>query len=376
MFRHPIKELFISRNDSIRSALECIDRGGLGIALIVDSKQHLIGTVSDGDIRRAMLAAIDLEKSVAVLLERKSNTQYSKPITARLGVSPDILIALMQKYILTVIPILDNDDRVVDLATIDDLLPSKELPLQAVIMAGGLGSRLLPLTEETPKPMLPVGGRPLMEVILEKLRFSGIKKVNITTYHHPEKIKDYFGDGKSFGVELNYVNENEPLGTGGALGLIPQPKEPILVINGDVMTQVNFHAMLAFHNENHANLTVAVRRYEIEVPYGVVECDGVIVKSLREKPHWGYFVNAGIYLLDPSVYDFIPNGKHFNMPDLIQWLINAGRTVVSFPVSEYWLDIGRHENYAQAQKDVANGLMDNKPSPPPKKLSRKKVKGA
>jgi dTDP-glucose pyrophosphorylase len=376
MLNQPIKELFISGDDSILSALECIDRGGMGIALIVDTAQHLIGTVSDGDIRRAMLAGIDLEKPVNILLGRKANTQYSKPITAISGASPDTLIALMQKYSLTVIPIINENDQVIDLVNVDDLLPSKDLPLQAVIMAGGLGSRLHPLTDETPKPMLPVGGRPLMEVILEKLRYSGIKKVNVTTYYHPEKISDYFGDGKSFGVELKYVNENEPLGTGGALGLLPHPKEPTLVINGDVLTQVNFQAMLAFHQENHAHLTVAVRRYEIEIPYGVVECDGAIVKGLKEKPRMGYFVNAGIYLLDPSVYEFIPSGQHFNMTDLIQWLINAGRNVVSFPVSEYWLDIGQHADYAQAQKDVANGLLDNKLHPKSHKVSGKKNKGS
>lgn len=355
-----IESISIFTTTSIREVIACIDRSGRGIALVVDNEQRLIGTVSDGDVRRAMLAGIDLSNPVSILLERKANTQYSKPITAKLDTPLDTLIALMRDYVLAVIPIIDDNNRVVDLITMEELIPSDSLPLQAVIMAGGFGSRLHPFTEQTPKPMLHVGGRPLMEVILEQLRLAGIQKVNITTHYLPEKITEHFGDGKSFGVELSYVNEEQPLGTGGALGLLPQPAGPMLVVNGDVLTQVNYRAMLAFHNENHADMTVAVRQYEIEIPYGVVECDGVIIKALREKPRMEYFVNAGIYLLNPSVYDFIPSGKHFNMTDLIKWLIDANRIVASFPVSEYWLDIGQPKDYAKAQQDVENGLMENK----------------
>lgn len=360
MPKHPINELFISVNDSIRSALECIDRGGLSLVLIVDDELHLLGTISDGDIRRAILAGIKIEEPVTILLSRKTNTQYSKPITAFIGTSPEILIGLMQKYALNVIPIIDEENHVIDLITIDDLIPPKNLPLSAVIMAGGFGTRLRPYTDDTPKPMLPVGGRPLMEVIIEHLRYSGIKTVNITTHYFPEKISEYFKDGKDFGIDINYVNEKEPLGTGGALGLLPTPKETMLVINGDVLTQINYQSMLTFHNENKADLTVAVKRYDVEIPYGVVDYDGVIVKGVKEKPRMSYFVNAGIYLLDPVVYQYMPLGKHFNMTDLIQWLIDAGKKVVSFPVSEYWLDIGQQADYVQAQKDVENGLMEKK----------------
>lgn len=357
MYKGSLEDLFIASSDSIRVALEQIDRGGRGIALIVDRDRRLIGTVSDGDVRRAMLAAIDLESPVSVLLERKANTQYAKPITALADTSPDILLSLMRQYILHEIPIVDDDGRVVDLIEMDDLIPPEELPLQAVIMAGGRGSRLRPLTENLPKPMLPVGGQPLMERMLEQLYEAGIRQVNVTTHYRPEKITDYFGNGDAFGVHLTYVNEEQPLGTGGALGLIPQPKDPLLVINGDVLTQVNFRSMLDFHRENHADLTMAVRLYEFEVPYGIVEADGVRVKRLQEKPLLNFFVNAGIYLLEPSVFQFIPNGKGFNMTDLIQWLIDADRVVVSFPIREYWLDIGRHADYAKAQEDVKKGLL-------------------
>ena len=372
MLKGSLENLFISPDQPIRAALEQIDRGGLGIALIVDQERHLIGTVSDGNIRRAMLAAIDLETPVTILLERKAET-YTKPVTAKVGTSRGTLLELMRQYVLHEIPLLDSKERVVDLIGIDELIPASDLPVQAVIMAGGLGSRLRPLTEDLPKPMLPVGGRPLMEVLLEQLHDSGIRRASVTTYYRPEKITEYFGNGEAVGVELTYINEQEPLGTGGALGLIPQPSEPMLVINGDVLTQVNFRAFLAFHQENRSDMTVAVRRYEFEVPYGVVDCEGVRVRGLREKPRMDFFVNAGIYLLEPVVFQYIPKGKFFNMTDLIQRLLDVNRIVVGFPVREYWLDIGQHAEYAKAQEDVLNGLVgSSRREDPPR--SKKRVK--
>lgn len=350
------ERVLIRPTDVLRDAIRHIDDGGVGIALVVDSGRHLLGTITDGDVRRAMLIATDMDLPVSVLLERKTSSAYPQPITAPLGTTGETLLALMRKYVVKQIPILDDEQRVIDLIDINELFPFDELPLQAVIMAGGLGSRLRPLTEDLPKPMLPVGGRPLMEVLLEQLHDSGIKRINVTTHYRPEKITEYFGNGEAMGVELNYVNEEEPLGTGGALGLIPQPSEPMLVINGDILTRVNFRTFLAFHQENHADMTVGVRKYEFEVPYGVVECDGVQVRSLREKPRMDFFVNAGIYLLEPVVFQYIPRGEHFNMTDLIQRLLDAQRAVVGFPIREYWLDIGQHAEYAKAQEDVINGL--------------------
>jgi NDP-sugar pyrophosphorylase family protein len=222
-------------------------------------------------------------------------------------------------------------------------------------MAGGFGTRLLPLTEDLPKPMLPLGDQPLLELTIRKLQQANIRYVNITTYYLPEKISDYFGDGKEFGVEINYVNEDEPLGTAGALGLLAIPDEPLLVINGDIITQVDFRSMLSFHRTHQADLTVGVRQYEVQVPYGVMECEGVHVKQVREKPTYHYLVNAGIYLLEPTVYRYINRGERFDMPDLIRHLIEEGRTVVSFPIVEYWLDVGQHKDYEQAQLDMEEG---------------------
>lgn len=347
-----LQSLFISPDQSIRAAMICIGHGRRGITLVVDQERHLLGTITDGDIRRAILAGKDLELPVSALLEQKISTKYPKPVTAQLGAKHETLLELLHKNGLHQLPILDNDGRVVDLMMLDDLIPNQDLPLQAVIMAGGLGTRLMPLTEDLPKPMLPVGGKPLMELLIEQLRQVGIRRVNVTTHYKPEKISDHFGDGSSFGVELNYVNEDKPLGTGGALGLIDVPTEPMLVINGDILTQVNFRAMLAYHQEHRAAMTIAVRQYDIKVPYGVIECEGPRVFALQEKPQMHFLVNAGVYLLEPKVYGFIPNGEHFNMTDLIQWLLDAGHNVISFPIIEYWLDIGQHTDYEQAQIDI------------------------
>jgi len=254
--------------------------------------------------------------------------------------------------------LVDSDGCVVGLVTTRDLLPSDDLSLAAVVMAGGHGMRLRPLTDDLPKPMLPVAGRPLMEHIVSQLERAGIRRVSITTHYHAEKIVEHFGDGHAFGVDLTYVNEDRPLGTAGALALVDRPAETLLVINGDIVTQVDFHAMYAYHREHEADLTVAVRAYQVQVPYGVIETEGVHVSSIKEKPHLNFFVNAGIYLLEPSALAHIPSGRRFDMPDLIDALLGCGKPVVSFPIREYWLDIGEHDSYLQAQRDMVSNFAE------------------
>jgi dTDP-glucose pyrophosphorylase/CBS domain-containing protein len=345
----------VALSNTLHDTIRCIDRSGKGIALVVDDRQHLLGTITDGDVRRAMLAGIDWTATVETILTRKASVGEPAPVTAGPDVSPEALLQLMQERAVRQIPLVDSENCVVGLVTLAELVPPTSLPVQAVIMAGGFGTRLHPLTADLPKPMLPVNGRPLLERIVEQLRQVGIRHVNVTTHFKAERIIEHFGDGHAFGVEMQYVNEDAPLGTGGALGLMPAPQEPLLVINGDILTQVDFRAMLAFHQDQHAEMSVAVRRYEVQVPYGVVECDGSRIHRLQEKPQIGFFVNAGIYLLEPSVYQLIPNGQRFNMTDLIQWLLDAGRTVISFPIREYWIDIGQHGDYAQARDDAESG---------------------
>lgn len=327
-----------------------MDRSRLGIVLVVDEERRLIGTITDGDLRRAMLARISLESPLGTLLERKIGSAYAQPIAVPAGKAQSEYLQVLQQHNILHVPALDESNHVVGLISRDEFLPSPILPLQAVIMAGGRGSRLFPLTEHVPKPMLPVGEQPLLEIIIKQLRDSGVKRVNVTTHHCGEKIEQHFGDGRELGVDLNYVAEDRPLGTAGSLGLMEAPQETTLVINGDILTRVNFQAMHAFHRAQGADLTVAVRQYDVQVPFGVIECEGAAVRRLREKPVLSFFVNAGIYLLEPVVYQHLVTGQRMDMTDLIQLLLDRGRPVASFPIREGWLDIGQPADYEQAQK--------------------------
>jgi len=349
-----IEQIFVRLQNTIQEVMACIDQTAKNIALVVDEQHYLFGTITDGDIRGAILAGMSLDASVNELLKRKKNSIYAQPITAHVNTEKNLLLNLMHQHNIHQIPLLNDKNRVVDLITIDDLLPEQSLSIQAVIMAGGFGTRLRPLTENTPKPMLPIGDKPVMELMINQMQEVGIRRVNITTHYLPEKIMDYFGNGQAFGVDINYVNEDQPFGTAGALSLMDPPQEPLLVINGDILTGVDFRRIYAYHQNHKADLTVGVRQYDLKVPYGVIECDGPFVRQLVEKPTYNFFVNAGIYLLQPSAHAYIPTGKRFDMTDLIELLIAEGRSVVSFPIVEYWLDIGKHADYVQAQEDAKN----------------------
>jgi dTDP-glucose pyrophosphorylase/CBS domain-containing protein len=353
-----LSTLCVAPDCPIDQAITTINRNQKGIVLVTDADGRLLGTITDGDVRRAVLARQSLDAPVSELLARKVDTAPCPPITAPLGTERGVLLQLMQQHEVRQIPLLDGEGRVAGMTILDDLLPEQVLPLQAVIMAGGVGSRLRPLTEDLPKPMLPVGDRPLMERIIEQLRRAGFRRVSVTTHYHPEKIIEHFGSGEDFGIELNYITEDSPLGTAGALALMKEPGEPFLVINGDILTQMDFRAMLDFHRKHEADLTVGVRQYGLQVPYGVVEVEGPRIRRLREKPYFSFFVNAGIYLLEPSLHRYIPNSKHFDMTDLIERLLSEGRPVVSFPIVEYWLDIGERADYDQAQRDVEDGKLE------------------
>lgn len=354
--RVPVAELFVPYSAAIEAAVSTIDRSGrISVALVTDSEGRLLNTVTDGDVRRALLARLTLKDPITSLLAIKSKGPHPLPVTAPANAEAETVLELMRARGVRQIPLVDPEGHVCDIITLGDLITEEPRALQAVVMAGGFGTRLRPLTEHIPKPMLPVGGRPLIELIVDQLRHTGVQKINITTHYQAEQIISHFGNGADFGVDIEYVQEESPLGTGGALGLIKRPEDPFLVINGDILTDIDFRAMHAYHQEHGAKMTVAVRRYEVQVPYGVVECDGPHVRELKEKPHLGFFVNAGIYLLEPDVYDYIPVGEQFNMTDLIDRLLAEQRTVVSFPVREYWLDIGQHADYERAQLDAMNG---------------------
>lgn len=348
---------------SLRQVIAQIDRGCEGLALVIDDDRRLLGTVTDGDVRRALLAGIELESPVAALLDGRLGRDYDAPITAPVGAKPIALLRLMGEHVIRHVPLVDDAGRVAALALLSRFVRQQELPLKAVIMAGGLGTRLRPLTEATPKPMLPVGDRPLLERTIEQLGQAGIRRINIATHYRAEQIERHFGDGSSFGAVVRYSRESEPLGTAGALRQLEvEGPEPLLVINGDVLTTVNYRALLDYHQEHEAQLTMGVRRYAMKVPYGVVDCDGPAVRAVREKPEFSFFVNAGIYLVEPEVRDLIPENRRFDMTELIERLAENGGRTVSFPIHEYWLDIGRHDDYEQAQEDLRAGQLSPKAS--------------
>lgn len=337
---------------TIRDTMQRIDATARGIALVTGTNGELLGTITDGDVRRAILAGRDLFSPVTILLEGRTRA----PLTATMGTPEHQLLLLLREHSVRHIPLLDSAGRPVKLALLESLTEEPPLPLQAVVMAGGFGQRLRPLTNELPKPMLPVGDRPLLEHIIEQLRRAGIGEVHLTTHYKPEAISDHFGDGDGFGVQIHYVHEERPLGTAGALSLMDRGTQPLLIMNGDILTKTDFRAMLDFHNDQHAAMTVAVREHQFQVPYGVVQTEGVLITAIQEKPIQRHFINAGIYLLSPECVSMIAPNERTDMPQLITRLIESGRRVVSFPVHEYWLDIGQLPDYERAMEDRREGL--------------------
>ncbi len=344
-----VRECSVSPSVSVAEAMAHLDRTGYGVLLLSDVDGRLAGVLTDGDIRRAILRGTLLSDACDTIASHSA-------VTAVGPLGSEAALRIMDEHDVDQLPVLDCVGRVQSLLLRRDLVvQNADADLSAVVMAGGYGMRLRPLTEALPKPMLPVGDRPLLELTIAQLRRAGIKDVSLATHYLPETISRHFGNGESFGVRLNYLHEEHPLGTAGGLGLLKNAEGTMLVINGDVLTGAPFPAMLAYHRQLRADLTVGVRKYELQVPFGVVECDDVRVTHIREKPSLNFFINAGAYLLEPHTLDLIPEGRRFDMTDLIQKLLDNGRTVVSYPIVEYWLDIGRQEDYQRAQEDVLSG---------------------
>jgi len=343
-----LENVLASPTIPISDAVALLDKAGTGALVLCTEGRTLCGLLTDGDIRRAVLQGKSMDAPCVTIASRK-------PVVATRSISAWEALHLMNHHDIHHLPLVDEENHVVDFLLRSDLMSGAPLDLSAVIMAGGYGKRLLPLTESVPKPMLPLGDRPLLELTIEQLRRSGIRDINLTTHYLPDCITDHFGDGEGFGVNLHYLKEDNPMGTAGGLKQIKRPESTFLVINGDILTGVPFQEMLMYHRKHGAVLTVGVRKYDVQVPFGVVECEDVRITRLQEKPSLSFFINAGTYLLEPSAYDYFPEGQPFDMTDLIQRLIEAGRPVVGFPIREYWLDVGRHEDYQKAQKDVLKG---------------------
>lgn len=322
-----------------------IDKAELQIALVVDERRRLLGTVSDGDVRRALLRGVTLEDDIRSVMN-------TRPLTVTPSWQPAAVDALMLRTGLRRMPIVTEGDAVRGLA-----VPSRDVlrpaPTQrVVVMAGGLGKRLGKLTRNTPKPLLQVGTKPILETILDSFVEQGFTDFTFTVNYRAEMIMDYFGDGSRWGVAIDYVREREPLGTAGALALLPdRPETPVVVMNGDLLTRVDFRKLLDFHRLTGQTATMTVREHEIAVPYGVVDVRAQRVTELVEKPVKRYFINAGIYVLEPSCIDYLPQDTYCDMTDLFARLLEQGYPIGAFPIHEYWQDIGQVDDLQRANHD-------------------------
>ena len=337
-----IQKIKLTADSTIKEALEIIDLGAVKFAIVVDTDDKLIGTLSDGDIRRAILDGKTLGDKI-------ENIYFKEPTVANINDTREEVMSLCVSKKVYQIPVVDNEGRVVSIDLLDELLKPEVHINKVVLMVGGLGSRLRPLTENTPKPMLHVGGKPILQTIVEKFVSYGFVNIVMCVGYKSNIIQDFFEDGSKFGASIEYVLEKKRMGTAGALSLLEtKPDEPFFVMNGDLLTNVNFEHLLEFHLANKSMATMCVREYDFQVPYGVVNVEGGKILSIEEKPVQKFFVSAGIYMLDAQCIELIPENEFYDMPTLFEKLIGMNENTISFPLREYWLDIGRIEEYEKA----------------------------
>ncbi|OZG41961.1 alcohol dehydrogenase [Aeromonas sp. A35_P] len=341
------EKVVLSPERSVRDALAVINAEALRVCLVVDEDQHLLGVVTDGDIRRAILNNVALTQSVTTVMN-------TAPITVSAKMARTQLLEIMHERSILSLPVVDDAGRLIGLETWEQAAQTPSYDNPVFIMAGGFGTRLRPLTDSCPKPMLKVGDKPILETLLNQFLKAGFKNIYISTHYMPEQITSYFGNGSAWGANIRYVHEETPLGTGGALGLLPAdiPALPLIMINGDVLTTVDFNRLLDFHNKYQPVATMCVREYDYQIPYGVISGDGHRILEMQEKPIQRYFVNAGIYVVSPKLFTNVPKQERIDMPTLLEQQIAKQEDVLMFPIHEYWLDIGRMDDFHKAQLDI------------------------
>ena len=342
MSKYCWKDACVYPNTSIIDALKLLDKTALKLILVIEESGKLLGVVSDGDIRSGLLKGIAVDSCVSTIMN-------TRPTTTIPNNSRHKNLSLMDFHQIQQIPIIDGKGCVVGLEIQEELLKTEPKQAPVILMAGGLGRRLTHLTENCPKPLLKIGSKPILETIVENFREYGFFRFFISVNYKAEMIEEYFGDGSKWKVQIEYLREKEAKGTAGALNLLSKDfDEAMFVMNGDVLTTVNFNHLLDFHIANQAVATMCVKKGNYTIPYGLVKINNHEIYSLEEKPRNSFFVNAGIYVLDPSILKSIPDEGEFHMTDLYSLLIRQKRKVVAFPVSEYWRDIGKHEDFATA----------------------------
>jgi len=338
-------QTLIKPSERILTAIEIIDREALQIAIVVDEGKKLLGIITDGDIRRAILQGIDLQEPVNRIMTKN-------PVAVTIWEERKDILAKMTSKEIHQIPIVNDEGIVVGLETMDRILKPLCQDNIVVLMAGGLGSRLMPLTETCPKPLLKIGEKPLMEIIVDNFKEYGFRKFYFSVNYKAKMIEEYFGDGSRWEIDIKYIHETKKLGTAGALELIPERVDkPIIVMNGDLLTKVNFEQLLAFHNKNQATATMCVRDYEFIIPYGVTRIEDNKLVGISEKPSHHCFINAGIYVLNQEALDQIPKHTFYNMNQLFEKLLKQGKKTSVFPIREYWMDIGQINDFERANLD-------------------------
>ncbi len=331
----------------MQTTIEVLHAGGNRLALVVSDDGKLLGTVTDGDIRRALIKQVTMDCAVMKIMN-------ANPVVAYKTDDSSTIMLKMTSMELLHIPIIDKENKLIGLETLQHLLVNKKYGNPVFLMAGGFGKRLYPLTKDKPKPLLRVGSKPILETILKQFIEAGFHNFYISTQYKAAMIRDHFGDGTNWNVKIQYVHEENPLGTAGSLGMLPTDIEklPILMMNGDLLTKVDLQQLLSFHHEQEAIATMCIREYDFQVPYGVVNIEKQYVTNIVEKPTHKFFVNAGIYVLDPKLINQIDGNKYLDMPNLLENQIERGEKVSVFPIHEYWLDIGQIEQFDQAKQDI------------------------
>jgi len=344
------KKTLIPPDTTILEAMKIIDEGALQIALVISNNNNLLGTITDGDIRRGIIKGIKLSDNVEKIMN-------PHPIICEKDKSREEIVALMKIELIHQIPIVDERGCVVGLEVLDEVTHLEEQENLVILMAGGFGSRLRPLTDDCPKPLLRVGSKPLLEIILKSFIEFGFKRFYFSVLYKGDMIEEYFKDGSKWGVQIRYIHEDKAMGTAGALGLLPErPDKPIIVMNADLLTKVNFRYMLRFHYEHKASATMCVREYDVQIPYGVARLEKSRLIGIDEKPSQHFFVNAGIYVLEPEILDMVPKNSQFDMPSLFEKLIEKNLEIAVFPIREYWLDIGHADDFERANWDYDNNF--------------------
>lgn len=339
------EKILLEPDIPIQKAIEIIDINSQQIALVVDNDRKLLGTVTDGDIRRGILRGVSLSDPVSQIMN-------SRPITIPQIQDKTSILNIMKVNKLRHLPVVDNAGCVIGIEKLDDLIQQSQKENWVVIMAGGLGTRLRPLTDNCPKPMLKIGGKPLLETLLEEFIKQGFSHFCFSVNYKSENIIEYFGDGSRWGIEIEYIREAHPMGTAGSLRLFEQHTDkPIIVMNGDILTKLSFEQLLSFHNKRKASATVAVAAYDFKVDYGVVKVDKDMLIGFEEKPVFTSFINAGIYVINPATLQGLPDSASYDMNQLLEKMLQNSEKVCAFPIREYWMDIGKLNDFYQAQQD-------------------------